>query len=124
MPETTLDIEQPDALIAYLQKSGHIQPDEQPIVRTLAGGGFNRTVFVKRASGKAWVIKQALEKLRVKVDWFSSTERIHREAEGLRWLSTLAPAGSIVPFVFEDRDYHLLAMQAVQSRTTTGKPCC
>mgnify|MGYP002336116997 CR=1 FL=1 len=109
----TLDIENPDALAAYLRATGHIDPDEQPRLTTLAGGVSNRTVLVERPNGDAWVIKQALEKLRVQVDWFSSPERIHREALGLRWLVELAPPGTITPLVFEDFDAHLLAMQAV-----------
>jgi tRNA A-37 threonylcarbamoyl transferase component Bud32 len=59
------------------------------------------------------VLKQALEKLRVKVDWFSSPARIEREALGLRYLAELAPPGTITPLVFEDRAHHLLAMRAV-----------
>jgi aminoglycoside phosphotransferase (APT) family kinase protein len=110
---TTLDIEQPEALIAYLRARGHLLPQETPQIRLLAGGVSNRTVYVQRESGEAWVIKQALEKLRVPVDWFSSPQRIHREAEGLRWLSRLAPPGTIPAFVFEDHDAHLLAMAAV-----------
>ena len=47
------------------------------------------------------------------MDWFSSPERIHREALGLEWLARLAPPGSITPLLFEDRERHLLAMQAV-----------
>lgn len=108
-----LDIEQPDALLAYLRSTGRIGADEQPIIRTLSGGVSNRTVYVERPNGDAWVLKQALEKLRVQVDWFSSPERIHREALGLRWLAQLAPPGTITPLVFEDHDHHLLAMQAV-----------
>jgi len=73
----------------------------------------NRTVLVERANGQSWVLKQALAKLRVPVDWFSSPERVHREALGLRWLRQLAPNGAIPAFVFEDPQHHLLAMQAV-----------
>lgn len=62
---------------------------------------------------EAWVIKQALEKLRVKADWFSDPARVHREAAGLRWLEQLTPPGSVPGFVFEDQEHHLLAMQAV-----------
>jgi 5-methylthioribose kinase len=108
-----LDIEQSEALIAYLQRAGYIESDEEPEVVILPGGVSNRTVLVRRASGEAWVIKQALEKLRVQVDWYSSPMRIHREAAGLRWLSRLAPAGSIVSFIFEDHEDHILAMEAV-----------
>jgi aminoglycoside phosphotransferase (APT) family kinase protein len=108
-----LDIEQPAALLAYLRDQGHIAPNEQPLIRVLAGGVSNRTVWVEQPNGEAWVLKQALAKLRVSVDWFSSPERVHREALGLRWLAQLAPPGAITPLVFEDYTHHLLAMQAV-----------
>ena len=108
-----LDIENAPALLAYLQRTGRIAPAEQPRIAILQGGVSNRTVWVERESGEAWVLKQALAKLRVPVDWFSSPERIHREALGLEWLARLAPPGSITPLLFEDRELHLLAMQAV-----------
>lgn len=112
MPDA-LDIEDPPALLAYLQRSGRIAPGEQPRIAILRGGVSNRTVLVERESGEAWVLKQALAKLRVPVDWFSSPERIHREALGLQWLARLAPPGSTTPLLFEDRERDLLAMQAV-----------
>ena len=108
-----LDIEQPEALVAYLRSTGRIDAGECVDVRVLAGGVSNKTVLVERASGEAWVLKQALPKLRVKVDWFSDPARIHREALALRWLPKLAPAGTITPLVFEDPGHHLLAMTAV-----------
>jgi aminoglycoside phosphotransferase (APT) family kinase protein len=108
-----LDIEQPAQLIAYLRTHGRIAPDEQPAIRILTGGVSNRTVWLERPNGEAWVLKQALAKLRVAVDWFSSPERIHREALGLTWLAQLAPPGAITPLIFEDHTHHLLVMQAV-----------
>ena len=112
MPDA-LDIEDAPALLAYLQRTGRISPGEQPRIAVLQGGVSNRTVRVERESGEAWVVKQALAKLRVPVDWFSSPERIHREALGLEWLTRLAPPGTITPLLFEDRESHLLAMEAV-----------
>ncbi len=112
MPET-IDIEQPDQLIDYLQRTDRIQPDETVTVRVLEGGVSNRTVLVERPDHTDWVIKQALAKLRVSVDWYSSPERIHHEASGIRWLSQLAPPGTIPAFAFEDHDLHLLGMEAV-----------
>lgn len=113
MTAAELDIEQPGALVAWLQTHGLIGPAETPEIRVLAGGVSNRTVLVERKSGEAWVVKQALAKLRVQVDWFSSPERIHREALGLRWLARIAPPGTITPLVFEDNEAHLLGMAAV-----------
>jgi aminoglycoside phosphotransferase (APT) family kinase protein len=107
------DIEQPAALIAYLRETARIAPDESPRIEILAGGVSNRTVLVERPCGEAWVVKQALAKLRVAVDWFSDPVRIEREALGLKYLAELAPAGAITPLIFEDREYHLLAMLAV-----------
>jgi aminoglycoside phosphotransferase (APT) family kinase protein len=83
------------------------------VCRTLTGGVSNRTVLVERASGERWVLKQALAKLRVAVDWFSDPERIRREAAGIRWLQRLAPPESVPALVFEDPEHHLLAMEAV-----------
>ena len=112
-PNEELDIERPGALAAYLRETGRIGADEEPLVRVLAGGVSNRTVLVERPNGEAWVVKQALAKLRVQVDWFSSPERIHREALGMRWLEQIAPPGTTTPLVFEDHEHHLLAMEAV-----------
>src|SRR6478736_2455399 len=108
-----LDIEQPGALVAWLQSRGLIGLAETPNIQVLAGGVSNRTVLVERENGDAWVVKQALAKIRVRVDWFSSPQRIHREALGLCWLEQLAPPGTITPLVFEDHEAHVLGMEAV-----------
>lgn len=109
-----LDIERHDQLAGYLRDTGRIGTTEKIECRTLAGGVSNRTVWVRRAGGDEWVIKQALAKLRVKVDWFSDPSRIHREASALRWLPKLVPPGTITPLIFEDEENHLLAMAAVK----------
>jgi aminoglycoside phosphotransferase (APT) family kinase protein len=99
--------------LAYLRQTGRIGRDEQAHICNLQGGVSNRTVLVQRASGETWVLKQALAKLRVRVDWFSSPERIYREALGLEWLARLVPDGSIPALLFQDHEQHLLAMEAV-----------
>jgi 5-methylthioribose kinase len=109
----TIDIEDFPALLMYLRRSGRIGADEAVQAKNLRGGVSNRTVLVERESGEGWVLKQALSKLRVPVDWFSAPERIEREAAGLRWLPLLAPPGTIPALVFEDPAQHLLAMEAV-----------
>ncbi len=108
-----LDIEDSRQLLDYLRRTGRIAAHEMPQVRVLGGGVSNRTVLLVRESGEAWVLKQALAKLRVAVDWYSDPLRIHREALGLRRLAELAPPGSITPFLFEDLEEHLFAMAAV-----------
>lgn len=117
----TIDIEQPEALLAYLRATGRVGAAEQPAIRTLGGGVSNRVVLVERPSGEAWVLKQALRRLRVPVEWYSSPERIHCEALALRWLAQLTPAGTITPLVFEDPAQFLLAMRAAPEPHTAWK---
>lgn len=113
MADEPLDIEVPDALLAYLCGAGRISASETPIVRTLGGGVSNRTVLVTRHNGDAWVLKQALAQLRVRVEWHSDPRRIEREALGIERLAEVAPPGAIPPLVFVDPAHHLLAMRAV-----------
>ena len=113
MKNVELDIEDHAALREYLRACNCIGADEKLRCANLSGGVSNRTVLVEKSSGESWVVKQALEKLRVAADWFSSPKRIHREALGLLHLEKLAPEGTTTPLVFEDHAHHLLAMQAV-----------
>ncbi|HZS91049.1 MAG TPA: phosphotransferase [Chloroflexota bacterium] len=108
-----LDIEDHAALLDYLRQKGLLSVHEEPVMRTLQGGVSNRTVLVQRPAGEAWVLKQALPKLRVAVDWYSSPARIQREALGLQWLSRLVARQAITSLVFLDTDHNLLAMRAV-----------
>lgn len=111
--EQMLDIEHAPELLAYLHSEGWIESGDAPAITVLQGGVSNKTVLVERTNGDSWVLKQALAKLRVQVDWFSPVERVHREALGLRWLEEIAPPESTTPLIFEDFQYHLIAMAAV-----------
>ena len=108
-----MNIEDHTALLKVLRASGRIKPDEQPEFETLTGGVSNRAVRVINRDGRDdWVLKQALGKLRVDVDWFSSPERINREAEGLSWLGRIIP-DRVPALIFVDPARHILAMTAV-----------
>ena len=107
-----MNIEDHVQLRQYLISEAHIRRGEQPTFTTLSGGVSNRSVWVKLEGRPDWVIKQALAKLRVDVDWYSAPERIQREAAALRWLSRIIP-GNVPQFVFADEKRHLLAMTAV-----------
>ena len=113
MAAPEFDIEQPGVLHSWLIGHGYIPAAELPTYTVLPGGVSNRTVLVDRSPRQSWVVKQALAKLRVQVDWFSSPERIHREAAALRSLIDLAPPDAITPLVFEDVADHIIGMEAV-----------
>jgi len=107
------DIEDFDALRRYLTQHQHIKPGELVSFTKLLGGVSNRTMRIAWEDGHAWVLKQALAKLRVKEEWFSSPERIRVEVKALRWLNHLAPPGTTPSLIFEDAANHLMAMEAI-----------
>ncbi len=111
--DDALDIEDPALLVGYLRAIGRISADETPQCTILSGGVSNRAVLLRRFSGEAWVLKQALPRLRVSVEWLSDPRRIEREALGMQRLGELAPAGTIPELLFIDPPHHLLAMTAV-----------
>lgn len=108
-----LDIETPGDAVAWLRQHALLAPGETPRIETLPGGVSSRTVLVERDRGRSMVLKQSLAKLRVAVDWFSSPERIHREALAMRWFAQLAPPGAITELYDEDAQEHIIAMEAV-----------
>ena len=116
-----LDIEDSAALRDYLTVRGCAKPGETVLFKNLQGGVSNRTVKVAWADGRSWVLKQALPKLRVSVDWFSSPERIGVEAKALRCLNQLAPPGTTPAFVFEDMPNYLMGMEAVPDEPENWK---
>ena len=107
-----LNIEEPLQLLPYLRDRGLIGDADELSFQILRGGVSNRTVFVGRGGRGDWVIKQALPKLRVQVDWFSDPVRIQREACGLRWLGRIIP-GHVPEFIFSDCQRNVLAMTAI-----------
>ncbi len=116
-----LDIENFDALRDYLTTQEFVKLGEAVAFKKLHGGVSNRTVKVAWPDGRGWVLKQALAKLRVNVDWFSSPERIGVEAKALRWLNRLAPPGTTPLFVFEDMANHLMGMEAIPDQHENWK---
>ena len=90
-----LDIERPGALEAYLRTTRRVGPGSRSPSGCWPEGCPTAPCWSNGPDGEAWVVKQALPKLRVAVDWFSDPARIEREAAGMRWLAELAPEGSI-----------------------------
>ncbi len=107
-----LNIEDPAQLLRYLRQNDRIDASDSPRFTALKGGVSNRAVWVQFDHKPDWVMKQALAKLRVQVDWFSAPERVQREAAGLSCLGKLI-AGHVPELVFVDEGQHILAMSAI-----------
>ncbi|MDH3710702.1 MAG: phosphotransferase [Cyclobacteriaceae bacterium] len=115
-----MNIEHPSEIIYYLKEKGLLPQKDIPQIIKLEGGVSNRTILIAPSSGNKMVVKQALPKLRVKSDWFSSPERIHREALGLRWLKRIIPE-NVPDFLHESQEHHILIMAAVRMPHTNWK---
>jgi 5-methylthioribose kinase len=113
MAHQPTDVESLPSLLSYLRAHCLITPEDLPATEILQGGVSNKTVLVEPQDRPPFVIKQALGKLRVSADWFCDPVRIHREALGLRYLLEIAPPGAITPLLFEDKNEHIIAMEAV-----------
>ena len=113
LSDSAIDIERPEDLVSFLRARGIVASHEQPVLRTLKGGVSNRTVLVQCSGRAGFVVKQALSRLRVTVEWYADPQRIHREARALEYLGRLCPHGSIPALLFEDHREHLIGMQAV-----------
>ncbi len=118
---------------SYLRDSGRIDPGERVRISELTGGVSNMVLLVERPEQPAsdFVIKQARAQLRTRHEWFSSLERIWREAEVLticqRLLAEAPPRdGHTLEIgtprvLFEDRENYLFGMTAVPRPHVTWK---
>ncbi len=115
-----MNIEHSSEIIQFLKEKGLLPGEETPQIIKLEGGVSNRTILIAPSSGNNMVAKQALPKLRVKSDWFSSPHRIHIEALGLRWLKRIIPE-NVPDFLHESQEHHILIMAAVRMPHTNWK---
>ncbi len=67
------------------------------------------------------VIKQSLERLRVREEWLSRRERIYRECAALRAVAPVLPRGAVPEIVFEDRANFTFAMEAAPANAIPWK---
>lgn len=107
-----LDIEDFAQLEIFLRTRGVLAPSDTVSCTLLTGGVSNRTVRVAKSRGPNLVVKQALAKLRVSVDWYSAPERIHREFAALDVFGGLLP-DQVPQAYFQDRNHHVIAMSEI-----------
>jgi len=109
----------------YLVERGLWPPDAPMSVREL-GGGVSNIVLLVEGKGQGgeirrWVVKQALEKLRVKDDWRSERSRIFREAEAIQALSPVLGPGALPQVVHVGLENYLFVMTAAPAGSATWK---
>jgi 5-methylthioribose kinase len=109
----------------YLAGRGLWPPDLPMFVREL-GGGVSNIVLLIEGKGKdgeerRWVVKQSLEKLRVKDDWRSERSRIFREAEAIQALGPVLGPATVPQIVHVGHDDYLFVMSAAPAGSATWK---
>ncbi len=109
----------------YLVKHG-LWPAGLPISVRELGGGVSNTVLLVEGKGsggeeRRWVVKQSLEKLRVKDDWRSERTRIFREAEAIQALGPVLGPETVPQIVHVGQDGYLFVMTAAPAGSATWK---
>ena len=98
--------------------TGHgLWPGGAPMLVRELGGGVSNIVLLVEGKGQAgegrrWVVKQSLEKLRVKDDWRCERNRIFREAEAIQALGPVLGQGAVPRVVHVGLEDYLFIMTA------------
>ena len=109
----------------YLAGQG-LWPSGLPMSVRELGGGVSNTVLLVEGRGpdgeeRRWVVKQSLEKLRVKDDWRSERSRIFREAEAIQALGPVLGPETVPQIVHVGHDDYLFVMTAAPAGSATWK---
>ena len=109
----------------YLAAYG-LWPRGAPMFIRELGGGVSNTVLLVEGEAsegieKRWVVKQSLEKLRVRDDWRSERRRIFREAEAIQALRPVLGHAAVPQVVHVDHENYLFVMTAAPPRSLTWK---
>jgi 5-methylthioribose kinase len=94
---------------AYVRDRGWVKPDE-PAAVSFLGGGVSNIVLKVKTPRQCFVIKQALPKLRVQMEWRARIERIIIERDALKTLSTILPDGDVPRVMYDDPGNYTFAM--------------
>lgn len=115
-----MELDNIDTVKDYLTQTKIADKKDRIEVQPLSGGVSCR-VWKIVVNENRWVMKQALEKLDVQVDWFSDVERIHREHEVMESLHSLLPEGTIPEVVHTDYVNHIYMMACAEEGAPTWK---
>src|SRR3954447_12963047 len=97
-----------EALLAGLRRMG--LADGDGFVATPLAGGVSSDIFLVETSGRSFVVKRALAKLRVAADWRAPVERNRYEVEWMKEAGRAAP--NAIPHILgHDKASGLFAME-------------
>src|SRR3569833_426784 len=88
---------------------------------TALTGGVSSDIRIVHAPEGDYVVKRALEKLKVKADWFSDPARSSTEARGLRAMASLIGPAHVPRVLWVDETQHCFAMECIHPRFRNWK---
>ena len=91
-----------NSILDQLLRDGRLS-SANATVRPLAGG-VSSDIYLVEDGSKKWVVKRALEKLKVQEDWFADTSRNRFEREYLKYVGAFLPM-AVPRVVFEGDGY-------------------
>src|SRR5689334_17791730 len=94
---------------AYVRARSWVKPGE-PAEVSFLGGGVSNIVLKVKTPQHAFVLKQALPKLRVAMEWRARIERIFIERDALKAIGTILPDGEVPRVMYDDPDNFTFAM--------------
>lgn len=87
--------------------------DECAYGETVLAGGVSSDIRIVRAATGNYVVKRALEKLRVEADWFADPARSSIEVDGLRAIALLLGQQYVPRVLWGDEETHSFAMELI-----------
>ena len=107
-------------IAALLRDEGLLEGSDETIRFSPLSGGVSSDIFLVTDGQNKIVVKRALEKLRVKDDWYADVARNHYEHEYLRFAATYDP--DIVPrVVYANDDMGFFVMEYLSDGFVTWK---
>jgi aminoglycoside phosphotransferase (APT) family kinase protein len=101
----------------YLVDKSLVGLNEKMLIQQIPGG-VSCFVWHIETPSQNWVIKQARSKLDVEADWYSDTDRIHREHQAMSGLSAFMKDKSIPKVLHVDDENHVYMMEFIEDACT------
>ncbi|MBN8888263.1 MAG: aminoglycoside phosphotransferase family protein [Rudaea sp.] len=96
-------------------------PGDRQASETILDGGVSSDIRIVHSSQGNYVVKHALEKLRVEADWHSDPARSSIEVDGLRTIAALLGQAHAPRVLWSDASAHRFAMELIDPRYKNWK---
>jgi 5-methylthioribose kinase len=111
----------PENAADYLRQAGRVPSGCAVEARELGWGVSNVVLRVDVAGSPPIVVKQARERLRVKMHWVSRIDRIWTERAAMELLGEVLPEGTVPRALFSDEPNYLFAMSCAPDDSVVWK---